>query len=95
MFLRQLIGFLIRASCDPRIGPYHIAIYIALFQSWCLNNGRNPIPVTQACWRDIAKVGRTTYHKCMRELEDNGYIRYVRSYSPVLGSLVYLEEMDG
>lgn len=94
MYLRQMIDFLIRASCDPRMGPHHIAIYIALFQSWCLNNGRNPIPVTQVRLREIAKVGRTTYHKCMRELEEYGYIKYVRSYSPVLGSLVYLEEMD-
>ncbi len=41
----------------------------------------------------LAKIERTTYHKCMKELEAYGYIEYVRSYSPVLGSLVYLKEL--
>lgn len=94
MYLRQLIGFLIRASGDPGMGPHHVAVYMALFQQWCLNNAKNPIPVTQSRMREITKVGRTTYHKCMRELEEYGYIKYVRSYSPVLGSLVYLVELD-
>jgi len=93
MYLRQLIGFLIRASCDPRLGPHHVALYIVLYQQWCLNNGKNPISVTQQNIRKLAKIGRTTYHKCMRELEQLGYINYIRSYSPLLGSLVYLEEM--
>lgn len=43
--------------------------------------------------RQVAKIGRTTYHKCMKELEGFGYIKYVRSYSPILGSLVYLVEL--
>lgn len=93
MYLRQLIGFFIRSSSDHRMGPHHVALYMALFQQWCINNGKSPIAVTQVQLRQVAKIGRTTYHKCMRELEAYGYIRYVPSYSPVLGSLVYLEEM--
>ncbi|MCH5597925.1 hypothetical protein [Niabella ginsengisoli] len=93
--MKQLIGFLIRASGDHRIGPHHVVIYTALFQQWCMNNAQNPIQVTQTRIREVAKVGRTTYHKCMRELEDYGYIKYIRSHSPVLGSLVYLVEMGG
>lgn len=93
MYLRQLIDFLIRASCDPRTGPHHVALYVAIFQQWCLNNGKNPVPITQARLREVAKIGRTTYYRCMRDLEEYGFIKYVRSYSPVLGSLVYLEEM--
>lgn len=94
MYLRQLIGFLMRASGDHRVGPHHVALYMALFQEWCIHGGRSPIPVKQAHLRQVAKIGRTTYHKCMKELEAYGYIKYLRSYSPVLGSLVYLEELD-
>ncbi len=93
MFLKQLIGFLIKASSDPRLGPHHLALYIALFQQWCMNHGENPIEVTLAQLRDLAKIGRTSYYKSMRELEEYGYIQYVRSSSPVLGSLVYLEQL--
>lgn len=94
MYLRQLIGFFIKASSDHLVGPHHVSLYMALFQQWCIHNGKSPIPVTQAHLRQVAKIGRTTYHKCMRELETYGYIKYVPSYSPALGSLVYLVELD-
>lgn len=93
MYLKQMIGFFVRASGDHRVGPHHVALYVALFQQWCYNNGKSPITVTQVQLRQCAKIGRTTYHKCMRELEEYGYIKYVPSYSPVLGSLVSLEEL--
>ncbi|HOZ85523.1 MAG TPA: hypothetical protein PK191_08530 [Niabella sp.] len=92
MYLKQMIGFLVKASCDHRVGPHHIALYIAIFQQWCMNNGENPVSITQAGLREVSKIGKTAYYKCMRELEQYGYIKYIRSYSPVLGSLVYLEE---
>ncbi|MGC4233228.1 MAG: hypothetical protein QM594_09650 [Niabella sp.] len=93
MYLKQLIGFLIKASSDNRIGPQHVALYIAIFQEWCIK-GKAPVSVSLARLREVAKIGRTTYHKCMNELEAYGYIKYVRSYSPILGSVVYLVEID-
>ncbi len=94
MYLRQLIGFLIRASSDHRMGPHHVALYVAIFQEWCIHSGESPVSVTQIHLGQIAKIGRTRYHKCMRDLEAYGYIKYVRSHSPVLSSLVYLVEQD-
>lgn len=94
MYLRQLIGFLIRASGDHRMGPHHLALYMALFQTWCIQEGQNPFGVTQANLRAVSKLGRTTYHKCIHELAEYGYIEYTPSYSPVLGSLVKLVELD-
>jgi hypothetical protein len=35
----------------------------------------------------IASVA--TYHKCIRELDEYGYIGYQPSYHPVNGSLIY------
>jgi hypothetical protein len=94
MYLRQLIGFFIQSSADHRMGPHHLSLYMALFQQWCIQEGKNPFCVTQAGLRQVAKIGRTTYHKCMRELAAYGYIQYTPSYSPVLGSLVKLVELD-
>jgi hypothetical protein len=93
MYLRQLVGFFARISSDNRVGPQHIALYLALFHDWCINNGQNPIPTYRIKLQEMAKIGRTTYHKCMSDLEQYGYIRYIRSFSPVLESIVYLEEM--
>lgn len=94
MYVEQLISFFVRAGADHRIGPYHVALYVVLFEQWCINNGKNPISVGSTQIRQLAKMGRTSYHKYMRELEEYGYITYVRSYSPVLGSLVSLEHLQ-
>jgi hypothetical protein len=38
-----------------------------------------------------AKIsGMATYHKCMRDLNELGYIRYIPSYNPIQGSQVYI-----
>jgi hypothetical protein len=92
MFLRQLIRFVTVASDDHRIGPQHLSIYLALFCQWCLE-GNNPIVVNRLEVSRMAKVGRSTYHRCMHELHEFGYIRYTPSYSAVLGSLVQLVDL--
>jgi hypothetical protein len=94
MFLRQLIRFVTLASEDHRIGPQHLAIYLALFCQCCMERG-NPIVVNRQQVSRMAKVGRSTYHRCMHELNEYGYIRYTPSYSAMLGSLVQLVELEG
>lgn len=41
----------------------------------------------------MAKVKRTTYHKCINDLQAFGIINYIPSYHPVLGSLVCMNEL--
>jgi len=94
MYLKQMIGFFIKASSDHRIGPQHVAIYMALFQQWCVNECNNPISISKNNLMEIAKIRRTTYHKCMKELHEYGYIKYLPSYHPVLGSVVHLLECN-
>ena len=39
----------------------------------------------------LSKVGsKTTYHKCMKELQQYGYLQYDPSYHPLRGSWVFL-----
>ncbi len=93
MYLKQMMDFFVRAQGDHRMGPLHVALYMAVFQEWCIVEGKSPVQVTQARLREVAKVGRTTYHKCMRELQTYGYIKYIPSMSAVVGHLVYLEPL--
>lgn len=94
MYVRQMIGFFKKAGADHRIGPHHVALYMSLYQQWCMNNGKTPMNIEHLNLRQVAKIGRTTYHKCMRELHMYGYIWYAPSYSPVLGSFVSLIELE-
>jgi hypothetical protein len=39
----------------------------------------------------ISKISaKATYHKCIKDLHNFGYIQYIPSYNPFKGSLVYL-----
>lgn len=77
---------------DHRIGPTHISLYMAIFQLYNLNEFNNPVRITRARLMELAKVsGLATYHKCMRELNEYGFIIYLPSYNPSISSLVYLK----
>lgn len=89
MYIAELTRFFTLAVHDERINSPHISLYMALFQQWNLNGFQNPVPITRKKMLLAAKLSRTVYHRCMRDLHDFGYIQYVPSYHPILGSLVY------
>jgi hypothetical protein len=73
----------------------HFCIYIALFQRWNKNNFQNPVRIRRKEIMRLSKVNaKTTYHKCIKELHDAGYIRYSPSYKPQ-GSLVCILSVEG
>lgn len=91
MEVQLLSDFYKSATPDKRMGVTHISLYMALFQFWNQNHFQNPVTISRAEVMEIAKInGRATYHKCMRELEEYGYIKYVPSYNPFLKSLIYI-----
>src|SRR4030095_2289331 len=89
--LRELTNFYSAIKGDHRIGTTHISLYMALFQFYNLNKLENPIKITRTAVMEVAKIsGLATYHKCMRDLVEYGYIQYIPSYNPSINSLVYL-----
>ncbi|MBN8837146.1 MAG: hypothetical protein J0I09_07805 [Sphingobacteriia bacterium] len=89
--LSILNEFCLAASTDTRITHLHICVYMALFQYWHLNGFQNPVQVSRRQIMLAAKVKRTTYHKCIKDLHNYGYIEYLPSYHPLLGSAVYMQ----
>jgi hypothetical protein len=88
-YIKHLTGFFDRVVHDRHLNPTHISIYIGLFQHWNVNRFKNPISITRNEIMRISKVSsKATYHKCMRELNDRGYIKYEPSYNPFKGSMV-------
>ena len=76
---------------DPRIGVSHISLYCALLQYKYLQSLSDPIMIRSNDVMKIAKIaGLATYHKCIRDLHDLGYIRYQPSYNHRKKSKVYL-----
>ena len=89
--LKALIDFYSAIQNDNRIGPTHISLYLALFYFYVLNHFQNPVLITRAGVMHRAKIcGLATYHKCIKDLSDFGYISYKPSYNPMVGSTVHL-----
>jgi hypothetical protein len=84
------IKFLNAVKADPRIGPTHISLFMAIL--YCKEEqGMNPIYIFSAQLMQLAKIsGPATYHKTIRQLKDYGYINYIPSYFHLLGSLIYV-----
>lgn len=93
--VKQLTTFFDAIKEDNRIGASHICLYMALFQLYNLNRFQNPIKITRLTLMGIAKIGGlATYHRCIKDLADFGYISYTPSYNPAVGSLVYLLKVE-
>lgn len=89
--VKALANFYAAIKDDHRIGTTHISLYMALFHFYSLNQFQNPIAITRASVMEAAKIsGLATYHKCIKDLQEFGYIIYTPSYNPSIGSNVHL-----
>ena len=83
-------GLVRRMASDKRLGAVHVSLCAALFVVWQKDGFQNPFPVSRKSLMAYSRIAsRATYHKCMRDLDGYGYIRYLPSYHPKKGSLVY------
>jgi hypothetical protein len=67
-------------SQDKRLGPSHIILFLALLQCRKEQGGAEPFFIGMG--KVIGKTtiqSKTTYYKCIRDLERYGYIEYRRS----------------
>ncbi|MFX8976522.1 hypothetical protein ABTN19_19185, partial [Acinetobacter baumannii] len=68
-----------------------ISIFMALFEEWNKNHFISPVHISRSKIMRTAKIhSPTTYHQCIQDLQQLGYIAYFPSYHPRLGSAVYL-----
>lgn len=87
-----LHDFLIHVRDDHRIGPSHIAVYTALV-SLCQERKEHPISFFGRELMRLSKLSSRTYHQCMQDLHKIGCIKYLPSFNPALGSMVWFVEL--
>lgn len=76
---------------DERLSPFHVSLYLTLFQFWNLNRFKNPISIARQETMRLSKIGSVnTYIKCIKELDKWNYLKYAPSHNPLKGSLIYL-----
>ena len=90
-YIKHLTGFFEKVAIDKTLNPTHVSLYIALFQFWNCNRFKNPISINRDEVMRISKISsKATYHKCLNNLHNFGYINYEPSYNPFKGSHVIL-----
>lgn len=90
-YIKHLTGFFEKVALDRTLNPTHVSLYIALFQFWNCNRFKNPISINRDEVMRISKISsKATYHKCLKNLHNLGYINYEPSFNPFKGSHVIL-----
>ncbi|UUC44209.1 hypothetical protein NOX80_11255 [Flavobacterium cerinum] len=88
--LNPLTEFFLSIKNDGRISITHIAIYAAILDFRIKSGFDNPIQVFSYQIMEIAKISAgATYRKCIKDLSEFGYIRYVPSFKNNQASKIY------
>jgi hypothetical protein len=94
-YIKHLTGFFEKVSTDFDLNPTHISLYMAIFQLWNQNRFHNPICITRDELMRVSKIASfATYHKCIRELDEREFIKYMPSYNPFKGSTLEVVNLD-
>lgn len=91
--MEQLTAFYEAIADDARIGTTHICLYLALCHERSNCAVEEVIEVSRHRIMKNARISRKTYHKCMKELQEYGYIRYEPSFDPFYKSKVFLNKL--
>lgn len=88
-YIKHLKGVFIQFSKDNRLNPTHISLYVALFQIWNNNRFLEEFYINREEVMGFSKIGsKSTYHKCIKELNHWKYIIYYPSHNPFKGSKI-------
>ncbi len=91
MAIIELSDFFQMIKRDNRISTSHISIYMSLFERWNQNDFRNPIYFKRSKLMEMAKIsGVATFHRCIKDLAELGYIEYIPSFNSKVPNQVYL-----
>ncbi|MGN7723589.1 hypothetical protein [Chitinophaga sp. 22620] len=94
-YLRHMNAFLDRIEQDKRLTLCHIGLYLALFRCWNRTYFRNPFYVSRADLMQVGHIGSpNTYARCIKELENFGYINYFPPGSKGTASMVSIIPMN-
>lgn len=88
-YIRHLNSAFGQFAKDQRLNPTHISLYIALFQLWNMNRFPKSFLVNREETMSLSKIGsRTTYHRCLTDLNNWNYVFYMPSHNAFKGSRI-------
>jgi len=91
--IKELIQLLDQLSDDPKVGPGHISLLACVFRAVNEKDDGGARLFVKDILRK-AKISRTTYHRCIWQLHQFGYIHYEPSCDPALGNKIILQNKN-
>lgn len=88
-YIKHLNGVFGQFAKDNRLNPTHISLYVALFQIWNKNFFKDEFYINREEVMAFSKIGsKSTYHRCIKELNHWNYLLYTPSHNPFKGSRI-------
>ena len=88
-YIKQLNAAFEKFFFDDRLNPTHISLYMALFQEWNSSRFATEFFINRRELMRVAKIGsKSTYHRCIVELDKWDYLSYFPSSNPYKGSKI-------
>jgi len=90
-YIAHLNTFFMTISKDARLNPTHISLYMALFNIWNINRFPSDFIIIRDEVMKLSKIGsKSTYHRCLKQLDAWKYIQYIPSHNSFKGSRISL-----
>lgn len=94
-YIKHHKGVFAKMSKDKEITSIDISIYNALFLVWNYSNFCETLSISRSEIMELSKVGNAnTYTKSLKRLHDKGYIIYIPSHNPLVGSKITMCKFD-
>jgi hypothetical protein len=88
-YIQHLNEAFYKISQDDYLNPTHVSLYFSLFYCWNIRRFQNPFIIQRDEIMFLSKVrSKSTYHRCIRDLEIRGYIMYLPSKNAMTGSRI-------
>ncbi len=96
-YIRHLNTFFFqKVKYDQRLTANHVSLYISLFQFWNFHRFQNCFYIKREEVMGITGIGsKNTYHKCLKELHEFGYVIYIPSKNKFQKSKICMSRLDG
>ncbi|RFC53249.1 transcriptional regulator [Brumimicrobium aurantiacum] len=94
-YIHHMENTLVKFANDQRVTPWHISLYLSLFQIWNSTHFKKEISIHRNELMHLSKIGSAnTYSKCLKQLSDWKYIKYTPSKSRFTASKVHMYRFD-
>ncbi|MFL9835558.1 hypothetical protein [Chryseobacterium terrae] len=91
----NIIGYFAYFVQDSRMCPTHISLYVALFQLWEKSRFKTPFSISRKDAMELSRIKSfATYHKCIKEIHNAGFIVYSPNYNSYKGSLIEIIDFE-